>query len=134
MAERVGFEPTCLVTQTKRFRGAPVTSTSVPLLNGILRLRPSRYSAFTEKIEQKSGGLASEHPSLCIHAVVELGTQRAQGFKTADRSNFEIGRPENQVSHPCVNRGPQAHKTGFDGAVQRRADEPIVTLSCCGIA
>ncbi len=129
MAERVGFEPTCLVTQTKRFRGAPVTATSVPLLNGILGLRPSRYPAFTEKIEQESGGFSSEHPSRCIHAVVELGTQRAKGLEAADRSNLEIGRPENQVSHPCVNRGPQAHKAGLDGAVKRRPDEPIVTLS-----
>ena len=31
MAERVGFEPTCLLTETKRFRGAPVMTTSVPL-------------------------------------------------------------------------------------------------------
>ena len=35
MAERVGFEPTCLVTATKRFRGAPVMTTSVPLLIGL---------------------------------------------------------------------------------------------------
>ena len=32
LAERVGFEPTCPVTnQARRFRGAPVTTTSVPL-------------------------------------------------------------------------------------------------------
>ena len=134
MAERVGFEPTCLVTQTKRFRGAPVTATSVPLLNGILGLRPRRYPALTEKIEQESGCFPSEHSSCCVHAVVELGTQRTQGFKAADRSDLEVGRPENQVSHPCMDRGPQAHKAGLNGAVKRRPDEPVVPQSRCGIA
>jgi hypothetical protein len=31
LAERVGFEPTCPLTQARRFRGAPVMTTSVPL-------------------------------------------------------------------------------------------------------
>ena len=126
MAERVGFEPTCLVTQTKRFRGAPVTATSVPLLNGIHGLRPRRYPALAEKIEQKSGCFSGEHPSRRIHTVIELGSERPKSFEPADGSDLEVGRAEDQARHSRMDRRPQTHEAGLDGAVEGRPDEPII--------
>jgi hypothetical protein len=48
MAERVGFEPTCLaLNETNRFRVDPVTTTSVPLR--IKTLSMERLSLFREE-------------------------------------------------------------------------------------
>src|SRR6185436_16081871 len=114
MAERVGFEPTCLVTQTKRFRGAPVTATSVPLPNRIFGLRSRRDPALAEKIEQELGGLRSKHAPDRIDAVVEFGTERAERLQATHRPDLEIGRTENQSRHAGVDGRSQAHEAGLD--------------------
>ncbi len=56
VAERVGFEPTCPVTnRTRRFRGAPVTTTSVPLRASARR--------FDDVVKGRIGSL--ELPPIC---------------------------------------------------------------------
>src|SRR5215475_927473 len=112
MAERVGFEPTCLVTQTKRFRGAPVTATSVPLRDrfDIAGGHARGLAALAEEVEEQLGRLLREDAAARFHPVVEIGAERPESFDPADGADLEVGGPVNEALDAGVNRRSQAHQ------------------------
>ena len=126
MAERVGFEPTCLVTQTKRFRGAPVTATSVPLRN-IFTVIPGRSDAsLAEELQEEGGRLVREDASRGLDPMIELRSENAQRLEPTHGADLEVGGAEDETADTRVDRGTETHQAGLDRAVQGRADQSIV--------
>ena len=63
-AERVGFEPTCpALHRTKRFRGAPVTATSVPLRAWLSSVRRGQSAAAFGCLRSRKNFCSSSRPS-----------------------------------------------------------------------
>ena len=128
MAERVGFEPTCPVThQTRRFRGAPVTTTSVPL-HEPRRPRESFSNVLAAVFEEILQYLPtiwlqySRHDRQPMrHADLVQIKQRLHSTK------FGLGGTIDQCSNTCVHNGTNAHHTRLDGDVERQARKSVVS-------
>ena len=127
----MGFEPTCpALHRTKRFRGAPVTATSVPL------------RAWLGKVRRKSLGRALSPPALLEETLQE----RASFVGQDSRDHREMVRQPEAVQRDLrfystefglrgtvdeppdagVGAGAGAHQAGFDGGVEVAPGEAVV--------
>ncbi len=118
MAERVGFEPTVPVSRNRRFRVAPVMTTSVPL-------QTLRAPSGLEKILEKPGTLLSHQTALNLNYVIKSPVN-ADLIHRDHCPGLWIKRSEYQPLYSCMDHGAGTHHARFQGYIQSGTCQAIV--------
>src|SRR5262245_12285737 len=125
MAERVGFEPTCRFDPTRRFRGAPVATTSVPLRASFFNTIPSAPGS--KKASKQGGALrfadaGRDADTMVEHAAFLLEAQGALGGPETGIA----GTVDNLTDAGREGRA-EAHEAGLERDREDGARQPVVT-------
>ena len=127
LAERVGFEPTWrVISPPRRFRGAPVTTTSVPLRES-RRPRKSFSNVLAAVFEEILQYLPTIWLQYARHDRQPMRhadlVQIKQRFHTTE---LGLGGTIDQCSNTCVHNGTNTHHTRLDGNVERQAGKSVI--------
>ena len=109
----------------RRFRGAPVTTTSVPLRLSLASLQRSTSRAIREECLDHAAAFFFQHPRRDVEAVIERRVL-VRAHRRLDRARLRLRRAVNQARDPRVDHRPHAHLARLDGHVERRARQPVV--------
>ena len=123
---------------TRRFRGAPVTTTSVPLRIQFGGAEAQLYGATVDRLSRKNSwdrraALGLQHAACDKHTMVER--------RVVERSHDRPNRPGARLRCPVHERGDASmyecsgtHQARLHGRVERRTAQPVVAQRASGVA
>src|SRR6476660_6573860 len=115
---------------TRRFRGAPVTTTSVPLREAELQVYrvprpPEKLTSLFEEFHPQVPAFLFSHAGDDLDAMV-MARQFGASSRRDDRAGSRFGGAVHERRDTRMNHRPDAHQTRVDGHRERRARETVV--------